>query len=80
MLIWVNSIKKFLSSMKENEKRPKYEQPKISQSSLKIIGKLSKEMGLDKTFILDIAIVELVNKMFEKEGDRIKMFTWFSRN
>ena len=66
--------------MKENEKRPKYEQPKISQSSLKIIDKLSKEMGLDKTFILDIAIVELVNNMFEKEGDRIKMFTWFSRN
>ena len=66
--------------MKENEKRPKYEQPKISQSSLKILDKLSKEMELDKTFILDIAIVELVNKMFEKEGDRIKMFTWFSRN
>lgn len=66
--------------MKENEKRPKYEQPKISQSSLKILDKLSKEMELDKTFILDIAIVELVNNMFEKEGDRIKMFTWFSRN
>ncbi len=66
--------------MKENEKRPKYEQPKISQSSLKILDKLSKEMELDKTFILDIAIVELVNNMFEKEGDRIKKFTWFSRN
>jgi len=66
--------------MKENEKRPKYEQPKISQSSLRILDKLSKEMELDKTFILDIAIVELVNNMFEKEGDRIKMFTWFSRN
>ena len=66
--------------MKENEKRPKYEQPKISQSSLRILDKLSKETELDKTFILDIAIVELVNKMFEKEGDRIKMFTWFSRN
>ncbi len=66
--------------MKENEKRSKYEQPKISQSSLKILDKLSKEMELDKTFILDIAIVELVNNMFEKEGDRIKMFAWFSRN
>ena len=66
--------------MKENEKRPKYEQPKISRSSLKILDKLSKEMELDKTFILDIAIVELVNNMFEKEGDRIKKFTWFSRN
>ena len=66
--------------MKENEKRPKYEQPKISQSSLKILDKLSKEMELDKTFILDIAIVELVNNMFEKEGDRIRKFTWFSRN
>ena len=66
--------------MKENEKRPKYEQPKISQRSLKILDKLSKEMELDKSFILYIAIVELVNNMFEKEGDRIKMFTWFSRN
>ncbi len=66
--------------MKENEKRPKYEQPKISQRSLIILDELSKGMELDKTFILDIAIVELVNNIVEKEGDRIKKFTWFSRN